>query len=1212
MSWHTDQLRYALGLGGLVTFYGLVTLIIFVAGSRFGVDLSYQIVIVALVLLTLPFALVISLVASRRKRKRELAAQKEEESKKSVEENGAPPVQKISSPSGRYEELNTSANTTFQFLQTSNLAGDAKGKDAIYALPFFLFAGTPRSGKSSLVLSSNFNFQTLPNQRQSEQNFLRPTRHADWRVSSEAVLVDTAGRYQTETEADSDEWTALLEILKKQRGLRPFDGLVLVANAEKLINADETEIEQQAKLLRARLDDAMQRAKVRFPVYLVFSNADAIEGFRDSFSVSQREGKNLMLGATFPLEKAMNGAHALFDAEFEALQNGLLRRRLLRLSAPFPPIRQLRIFNFPAHFTASRKKLGHFVATLFRPNPFSESPLFRGFYFTANLPNNNGIGASYFSERFFRDVLLRDKDLVAAFQSQKQRPPVLGWLLLGFGALLTVILLAMSGVSVYFNRQLVNDATLRGLRVREMNRKDAGKNPLAKDANEKEVDLNTLEDLRKSLKTLDDYNRSSAPLYMRFGMYSGDRLFLGDRTNKGLFGIYADAVEQRFKKPMVAALVADLQKFSQSPVVSSSANETQEAELERNYKLLKTYLMLTAQYKNKAEATFLNEQLKPYWKEFSKNAPRLEVSSEQQLAFFAAQVDRPEFEAIAPDEQLVNAARARLRALPAWVKQYNNIISDANKKVDPIGLENVLVGNRYASFLQSDGYKVPGSFTLNGYRQEISNAIANARTVLIQPDWVMGETAANDAATDADVEKLKNRYFTEYTEQWRKLIQSVEVAPYNNSKEQAEAALQAFASADSPINLILKETARNTNLAAKPNDWWNWIVGMFASKGAEKTDVSSMVVKQYSPLFTFVGADKPGETQQTALGNYQSSLGNLGRDLARKSQDEVSKDLVEKDGKGIGLKGKETEIEGYLSTLNTAETKEVADLLKQPLDNLKAVFGADVKSQIEKTWKDQLFPRAAEIEKGFPFTDAGEADLPKLTAYLNKADGALTKFYETKLQKYFDDAGGQLKPKEQSEVKFSAEFVNYLNNAFRLREALYGKGATPNFEYDVTLQPVKDAIVELSIDGNKIDSEGTRSGKFTFPARAGQETGVVLQLVSTASPQIPAANSNLNTNSSANVSNSNVNTGANVNTIRNFAQTNDNNSAANAPLRFPGQWGVFRLLENGGAQKKESGEYVLNLKVGNKIAVVTIRPTGGDIFNREIFRSVRTPQSILK
>src|SRR4028118_227653 len=218
MSWHTDQLRYALGLGGLVTFYGLVTLIIFVAGSRFGVDLSYQIVIVALVLLTLPFALVISFVASRRKRKRELAAQKEEESKKSVEENGSQPVQKITSPSGRYEELNNSANTAFQFLQTSNLAGDAKGKDAVYALPFFLFAGTPRSGKSSLVLSSNFNFQTLPNQRQSEQNFLRPTRHADWRVSSEAVLVDTAGRYQTETEADSDEWTALLEILKKQRG----------------------------------------------------------------------------------------------------------------------------------------------------------------------------------------------------------------------------------------------------------------------------------------------------------------------------------------------------------------------------------------------------------------------------------------------------------------------------------------------------------------------------------------------------------------------------------------------------------------------------------------------------------------------------------------------------------------------------------------------------------------------------------------------------------------------------------------------------------------------------------------------------------------------------------------------------------------------------------------------------------------------------------
>ena len=87
----------------------------------------------------------------------------------------------------------------------------------------------------------------------------------------------------------------------------------------------------------------------------------------------------LVWGATIPLEKSEN-AHSLFDEEYGLLHNSVMKRRLMRLSAPFPPVRQLRIFNFPLHFGSARRKLGGFVLTLFRPNPFSESPFLRGFY----------------------------------------------------------------------------------------------------------------------------------------------------------------------------------------------------------------------------------------------------------------------------------------------------------------------------------------------------------------------------------------------------------------------------------------------------------------------------------------------------------------------------------------------------------------------------------------------------------------------------------------------------------------------------------------------------------------------------------------------------------------------------------------------------------------------------------------------------------------
>jgi type VI protein secretion system component VasK len=103
--------------------------------------------------------------------------------------------------------------------------------------------------------------------------------------------------------------------------------------------------------------------------------------------------------------------------------------------------------------------------------------MFRGFYFTASVPQKmqqrgaegapavQTVGTSYFSERFFRDILLRDKDLVATFQAQKQRPPILGWVLLGLGTLLVAFLLGMSAISLFANRALLAEASENGLRV---------------------------------------------------------------------------------------------------------------------------------------------------------------------------------------------------------------------------------------------------------------------------------------------------------------------------------------------------------------------------------------------------------------------------------------------------------------------------------------------------------------------------------------------------------------------------------------------------------------------------------------------------------------------------------------------------------------------------------------------------------------------------
>lgn len=708
-SWHIQQLKFAFGIGGFMSFYGIVGLIVYMLPES-SVGNKQKIVVIALVLLTMPLALITGYVANRRSKKKAEKLKAEEEAKAAEKADGAQPQKAVAAaPAGNYDDISKSTEEVVQFLKTSNL-GEA-GKDAVYSLPWYVVAGTPRAGKSSLVLGSNLNFQTLPSQRQSEQKFVRSTQSIDWRVTSDAVFVDTAGRYQTEgaETLDADEWASLIETIKKHRKNRPLDGFLLVANAEKILNSDDAEIEQMAKVLRTRLDDAMARTKTRFPVYLIFTNADAIEGFRDSFSASKGEGKNLVWGATIPIEKSDN-AQTLFDGEYEILHDSLMKRRLMRLSAPFPPVRQLRIFNFPLHFGSARRKLGGFVATLFRPNPFSENPFLRGFYFTAvpttrpsvptdgrTMPPNQPqtVGQSFFTEKLFRDVVLRDKDLVRTLQEQRQRPPILGWVLTALGALLVLSALTIAGVSLYNNKQMLDDASQKGEAVLTIVKSDAGKNPLTKNPTEANRELNAAENLREVMAKLDEYERNGAPFYMRMGLYSGDTIY-----KEKLLPIYFSVIEQRFKNPTVAKIESELKKFNGGAAVTNPAQLTaqEEENLGKHYDLLKAYLMLSGDYKDKANAADISNALKNYWTTESKIPAGMELSAQQQLEFWAKQVDREEapgrFPRITLDQNLVKATREKLKAFPPVFRYYKNKVTEISKQVDetvgPTTVEGIL------------------------------------------------------------------------------------------------------------------------------------------------------------------------------------------------------------------------------------------------------------------------------------------------------------------------------------------------------------------------------------------------------------------------------------------------------------------------------------------------------------------------------------------
>jgi type VI protein secretion system component VasK len=523
------------------------------------------------------------------------------------------------------------------------------------------------------------------------------------------------------------------------------------------------------------------------------------------------------------------------------------------------------------------------------------------------------------------------------------------------------------------------------------------------------------------------------------------------------------------------------------------------------------------------------------------------------------------------------------------------ISKEIDDKVGKTTVDAILArGGGDAGYLEGT-YSVPSAYTRPGY-ELMKTAISEADQKLSEDDWVMGESGRQAVAQSTDASKIQDRYYRDYADHWHNFVKGVNVPAYKN-KDDAANALQAFSSANSPIKILAAEIAKNTNLSAKTDEGGliAWIMSWFSKKKQTDTDGNTEPEKEFRALFTFIGSKDQGD--KAPVEAYRSELGKAYNDFNGISQNQL-KDIAQQmadDKDPLKIRVHENKINDLLKPFSdTPASQDVATMLQEPLSNLRALLGADQKAQLAKMWTDQIMPAAKDNETGYPFQDgAAEADLTKLTAFLNPNDGKFSKFYDERLKRYFEESNGQLKLKDTAEVKFTDEFVTYLNNAMNLRKALFGTSPTPKFEYEFSLQPVQGGLVEITIDGQKATSDATGSIKGTFPA-SGTDTGVFINSGTSGSATTGTAPTPSNTNS---------------------APTKPATPTANdspGSKRYPGSWGLFRFVDDGKPQKQPDGSYLLTYSVSGHQVTATIKPSGGDLFDKTIFKSIKAPQTILK
>jgi type VI secretion system protein ImpL len=300
-------------------------------------------------------------------------------------------------------------------LRNSRLSQHAR---PLYALPWYLVIGSSGSGKSTALRSAR-----LPTPLSAPHHDAGPgfTPCAWWFLDG-AVFIETPGSYTmpAETGVDARAWQKLLSLLTVYRRKEPLNGIIVTVAADLLFNSEAARLEREAVLIRNRLDEAMRAAGSKIPVYLLITKCDLIAGLATFCSQLPAHCLDQPMGSLFSSEPEP-GVGTACEMVLERLKQ--LRLLLVdgKLAASTPELLAL-----PAQFTSLTPGVVTFARHAFGTNPYQETPLLRGIFFGAGLPEpdpdvpqrlqeggsaGSPCGKPLFLHEFFTAVLPADRCL---------------------------------------------------------------------------------------------------------------------------------------------------------------------------------------------------------------------------------------------------------------------------------------------------------------------------------------------------------------------------------------------------------------------------------------------------------------------------------------------------------------------------------------------------------------------------------------------------------------------------------------------------------------------------------------------------------------------------------------------------------------------------------------------------------------------------------
>jgi type VI secretion system protein ImpL len=323
----------------------------------------------------------------------------------------------------------------------------------LYVLPWYMVIGESGSGKTTCLNSAHL---SSPLSDISRVQGVSGTKQCDWWFFEQSVVIDTAGRYAIPVNEgqDKDEWQRFLSLLLKYRRKEPLNGLIVTIAADRLLNASPEQLEKDGNTIRQRIDELMRALGIKFPVYALVTKCDLIQGVNRFCQHLPEKSLDQPMG--FINQELSPDVDGFVNRALGAIDERLRNLRLHLLHQPEAKGADPALLLFPEEFEKLKQGLATFITGAFHENPYQETPLLRGLFFSSGRQEGNphshfsknmgltgteealpGTSNGLFLHDFFAKILPRDRSLLAPTRKSIEWQTLTGnlgltsWVILG-------------------------------------------------------------------------------------------------------------------------------------------------------------------------------------------------------------------------------------------------------------------------------------------------------------------------------------------------------------------------------------------------------------------------------------------------------------------------------------------------------------------------------------------------------------------------------------------------------------------------------------------------------------------------------------------------------------------------------------------------------------------------------------------------------------